>query len=65
MSAHWVHYRWTLCIEKSPEYNLSMIGAIMKTFLVASDGSAAAEKAGDFAANRAKQEQARLVFVKR
>ncbi len=37
----------------------------MKTFLVASDGSAAAEKAGDFAANRAKQEQARLVFVKR
>jgi nucleotide-binding universal stress UspA family protein len=35
----------------------------MKTFLVASDGSAAAERAVDFAANRAKQEQARLVIV--
>ncbi|MDO9244381.1 MAG: universal stress protein [Rhodocyclaceae bacterium] len=35
----------------------------MKTFLVASDGSTAAEKAVDFAANRAKQEQARLVIV--
>jgi nucleotide-binding universal stress UspA family protein len=35
----------------------------MKTFLVASDGSAAAEKAVDFAANRAKQEPARLVIV--
>ncbi|MDP1651484.1 MAG: universal stress protein [Rhodocyclaceae bacterium] len=35
----------------------------MATFLVASDGSAAAEKAVDFAANRARQEQARLVIV--
>lgn len=35
----------------------------MATFLVASDGSAAAEKAVDFAANRAKLEQARLVIV--
>ncbi len=35
----------------------------MKTFLVASDGSVAAERAIDFAANRAKLEQARLVIV--
>lgn len=35
----------------------------MKTILVASDGSAAAEKAVDVAAQRAKLEQARLVIV--
>lgn len=35
----------------------------MKTILVATDGSAAADKAVDFAANRAKLEQARLVIV--
>lgn len=35
----------------------------MKTILVATDGSAAAEKAVDVAANRAKQEQARLVII--
>jgi nucleotide-binding universal stress UspA family protein len=35
----------------------------MKTILVATDGSAAADKAVDVAANRAKQEQARLVII--
>ena len=35
----------------------------MKTILVATDGSASAEKAIDFAVTRAKQEQARLVIV--
>lgn len=35
----------------------------MRTILVATDGSAAADKAVDVAAGRAKQEQARLVIV--
>lgn len=35
----------------------------MKTILVATDGSAAADKAVDVAANRARQEQARLVII--
>lgn len=35
----------------------------MKTILVASDGSTAAEKAIEYAANRARLEQARLVIV--
>jgi nucleotide-binding universal stress UspA family protein len=35
----------------------------MKTILVATDGSAAADKAVDFATYRARQEQARLVIV--
>ena len=35
----------------------------MRTILVATDGSAAADKAVDVAANRARQEQARLVII--